>query len=161
MTDAPAPSPEPWSPPDGDQDFVFTTIQEAPAWVDRTWASFDHGPALAVPAGDVAFGSGPYTTKIAHPGDTVKFVAAKGAVPAHMEVIPGAPEGESVTRRIPQATNASLEDMLKVGTMAPDDLGDDAKAQVAQRTPAMKRLVEEGKGAPEAQSAEDAGLKTS
>src|SRR5687768_5840194 len=87
---APAPAPQ-WEPPTSDQEFVFTTIQEAPAWVDKGWAGFNHGPALQVPAGDF-YSEGPYHTKVARPGDTVKFIAAKGSMAAHIEVIPGTPD---------------------------------------------------------------------
>lgn len=154
-----------WQPPESDQEFVFTSMAEAPAWVDRNWASFDRGPALAVPHGDALFGTGPYTTEIARVGDKVVFTAAKGAAPAKITVIPGAgdPDVEgATTRKVPQVSNVSLEDALKTGAMTPEDLGDDAKAQVAQRTPGMRRLVEgEMKAAPKAQSVEDIGVKTS
>lgn len=154
-----------WQPPATDQEFVFTSMADAPAWVDRNWASFDRGPALAVPAGDALFGTGPYTTNTARVGDTVKFMAAKGAMPARIIVIPGAgdPETEGAgTRKVPQASNVSLEDALKTGAMVPEDLGEDAKAQVAHRTPGMRKLVEgKTKAAPKAQSVEDVGVKTS
>lgn len=155
-----------WQPPTSDQEFVFTSMADAPAWVDRNWASFDRGPALALPAGDALFGTGPYTTNIARVGDKVVFTAAKGAMPAKLTVIPGAgdPEAEGAnTRKVPQVSNVSLEDALKTGAMTPEDLGEDAKAQVAQRTPGMRRLVE-GRAkaaAPKAQSVEDIGVKTS
>lgn len=144
----PAPEYKPWEPPQGDQEFKFESIDAAPAWVDKGWASYDQGPALAVPAGDL-LGEGPYHTQTARVGDTVKFVAATPSKAAHMVVIAGEPTGENATIKIPQVTNASLEDMLKGGTMAPDDLGPDAKAQVVGRSPRLKTLVEEGKAAPD------------
>jgi hypothetical protein len=140
---------KPWEPPQGDQEFKFESIDAAPAWVDKGWAGYDQGPALAVPMGDL-YGEGPYHTQSARVGDTVKFVAATPSKAAHMVVIPGEPTGENATIRIPQATNASIEDMLKGGTMAVDDLGPDAKAQVLGRSPRLKPLIEEGKGAPKA-----------
>jgi hypothetical protein len=145
---APATETPVWEPPAGDQEFEFKDIQSAPAWIDKNWASYDRGPALALPAGDL-FGTGPYHTKIARVGDTVFFKAATASKPAHFEVIEGEPSPENSTIKIPQVTNASLEDMLKTGTMTPDELGPDAKAQVAGRSPGMAKLVEEGKGAPE------------
>jgi hypothetical protein len=151
-TKDPAPSPDTpkeWEAPDSDQEFKFESVDAAPAWVDRSWASFDRGPALALPAGDL-FGTGPYHTKIARVGDTVKFVAATPSKAAHFVVIEGEPVGENATKKIPQVTNASLEDMLKAGTMTPDELGPDAKAQVAARTPGLSKLIDEGKNAPEA-----------
>lgn len=155
MAKSPAPAPEnadapvAWTPPKGDQEFKFESMDAAPAWVDRNWASFSQGPALAVPAGDL-FGSGPYTTNFARVGDTVKFVAATPSKPAHIVVIEGEPTGDSATKKPPQVSAASLEDMLKTGVMTPDDLGPDAKAQVAARSPRLAKLIEEGEGAPEA-----------
>ena len=158
---APADQPkyEPWEPPTSDQEFEFKDIESAPAWVDKGWASYDQGPALAVPASGV-LDEGPYTTQVARVGDTVKFVAATPSKGAHFVVIQGEPTGENATIKIPQVTNASLEDMLKGGTMTPDDLGPDAKGQVIGRSPRLKALIEEGKGAPEAVPVTDV-VKTS
>ena len=87
-----------------------------------------------------------------HPGDTVKYTVAKGAMPAKFTVIPGDPAPENSTPKPPQQSGASLEDLIKQGYLAPDDLGSDAKAQVAGRTPALKPMFEEqpdgGKVAP-------------
>ena len=82
---------------------------------------------------------------------------AKGATPGHMVVVPGEPDPEKGqgTKKMPQVTNASLEDMLRTGTITPDDLGEDAKAQVASRTPGLQKMVEEGKGAPKPQKVSD------
>lgn len=142
--------PEQWKPPTTDQEFVFESVASAPSWIDKGWASFDRGPALAVPATDI-LGKPPYNTKIARVGDTVYFKAATASKPAHFEVIPGEPKaGEGGTLKIPAVTNASLEDMLRTGVMTPDELGTDAKAQVAARSPELKALAEEGEGAPAA-----------
>lgn len=145
---APAPEAEVWEAPDSDQEFVFESMDAAPSWVDKSWASFDRGPAIALPAGDL-FGTGPYHTKIARVGDTVVFKAATPSKPAHFEVIEGEPVGDNATKKIPQASSVSLEDALKTGVMTPDDLGPDAKAQVAGRTPGLSKLIEENKNAPE------------
>ena len=142
------PEPETWEAPSSDQEFKFESMDAAPAWVDKSWASFDRGPAIALPAGDL-FGTGPYHTKIARVGDTVYFKAATPSKAAHFEVIEGEPVGENATKKIPQVTNASLEDMLKSGVMTPDELGPDAKAQVSARTPGLAKLIEENKNAPE------------
>ena len=154
-----------WEAPQHDQDFIFTNIDEAPSWIDRGWASFDRGPALALPAGDVHhLDNGPYTTVTARVGDKVVFTAARGANPAKFTVIPMAGTGDSsdgtMTRRPPQVTNASLEDALKTGSIAPEDLGADAKAQVAHRTPGMRKLIEGDIEAPKPQSTADMGVKT-
>ena len=146
-TDAP-PAPEVWEAPDGDQEFVFESMDAAPAWIDRGWAGFSQGPALALPAGDI-YGGSPYTTITARVGDTVIFKAATPSMPAHFEVIPGEPVGDNATKKPPQASAASIEDMLRSGVMQPDDLGPDAMAQVAARSPKLQKLVEEGTNAPE------------
>ena len=143
----PVPSgvPQPqWEPPKGDQEFVFESVDKAPAWVDKSWAGFDRGPALQVPAGNLD-GTGPYHTSTARVGDTVKFIAAKGSTPGHLVVIPGEPDPKEkgqATRKPPQVSNASLEDLLRTGAISPDDLGADAKAQVAGRTPGLQKVVE-------------------
>jgi len=165
MAKNPAPAPDDadapvaWTPPKGDQEFVFESMDAAPAWVDRNWASFSQGPALAVPAGDI-YGGQPYTTNYARVGDTVKFVAATPSKPAHLVVIEGEPTGENATKKPPQVTAASLEDMLRTGVMTPDDLGPDAKGQVAARSPKLAKLIEEGEAAPEAIAVSDI-VKTS
>ena len=143
-------APKAWAPPTSDQEFIFKDIESVPAWVDKSWSGYDAGPALQVPAGDI-FGNGPYHTKAARVGDTVKFTVAKGATPAKFTVIQGEPDpadASAVTRKPPQQSGASLEDMLKNGLMAPDDLGPDAKAQVTARTPGLRAMVEEGVGMP-------------
>jgi hypothetical protein len=138
---------EPWVPPTDDQEFQFESIDAVPSWVDKGWASYSYGPALALPAGDV-YGEGPYHTKIARVGDTVRFVANTPSKAAHFEVIEGEPTGDSATLKPPQASAASLEDLIKGGTLAPDDLGPDAKAQVSARSPRLKSLIEDGTAAP-------------
>ena len=159
-TPAPAEAPEPWSPPEGDQEFEFESIESVPSWVDKNWAGYDQGPALQLPVGDAMFGEGPYTTQVARVGDTVYFKAATPSKAAHFVVVQGEPTGDNATVKIPAASNASLEDMLKGGTMTPDDLGPDAKAQVIGRSPRLTKLIEEGKGAPEAVPVTDV-VKTS
>jgi hypothetical protein len=136
-------------PPASDQEFKFETIDSAPAWIDKGWAGYNNGPALALPADPLGNGY-VYSTITARVGDTVKWVAPTPARVGHFEVLEGEPTGDAATVKIPQVTNASLEDMLKTGSMTPDDLGTDAKAQVAARSPHLAKLVEEGKGAPEA-----------
>lgn len=143
-------APVAWEPPGSDQEFKFDgDISSAPAWIDKGWAGYNNGPALALPADPMGNGY-VYTTITARAGDTVKWVAPTPARFGHFEVIEGEPTGDAATIKIPQVTNASLEDMLKTGSMTPDDLGTDAKAQVVGRSPHLRALVEEGKGAPEA-----------
>jgi len=153
------PTAEPWVPPDSDQEFEFESVEAAPSWVDKGWASYSMGPALAVPQGDL-LGEGPYHTTYARVGDTVKFIAATASRPAHIVVIEGEPEEGAGTKKPPQQSAASLEDMLKTGFLSVDDLGEDAKAQVIGRSPRLRALIEEGKGAPEAIAVSDV-VKTS
>jgi hypothetical protein len=143
--------------PTSDQEFDFEDINSAPAWVDKSWASYDGGPALALPVD--LLGEGPYTTITARVGDKVMFVAATPSRPAHFEVVRKEPTGDDSTAKPPQQSAASLEDMLKTGWLAPDDLGPDAKAQVLSRSPRLKDLIEKGLGAPEAVEV-DTVLKT-
>lgn len=145
----PAVPAEKWAPPTADEEFVFEGIDSAPGWVDKGWASYNNGPALAVPAGDV-YGAPPYTTKVARLGDTVMFKAATPAKAAHFEVIPGEPVGEQATKKVPQVSNASLEDSLKTGVMSPDDLSDEAKGQVAMRSPHLASMLDGSQTPPEA-----------
>jgi len=152
---APSPTEETWELPTSDQEFVFEGMDSVPSWVPKDWAGFNMGPALQVPAGDIMGWTGPYHTKVARLGDTVVFTAAKGATPAKLTVITGEPIGDQATKKPPQQSAVSLEDALKTGMMTPDDLGDEAKAQVVARSPGMKGLVEENKGAPDAQSISD------
>lgn len=139
---------KPWTPPTTDQEFVFESVQAAPNWVDKSWASFDRGPALALPAGDL-WGEGPYHTTTARVGDKVVFTAAKGAMPAKFTVIPGDPAA-SGGKKPPQQSAASLEDMLKSGVLSPDELGADGRSQVAARSPRLVPIIEGDTEIPEA-----------
>jgi len=143
-----------WSPPNADAEFIFDGIDKLPAWADKNWASFDRGPAIALPAGDL-WGEGPYTTKTARIGDKVLFVAAVGSTPAHFEVVRREPEPEKGTKRIAQQSAAQEEDLLKLGWITPDDLGEDAKAQIIGRSPRLKRMIEENENLPERQNPSD------
>lgn len=147
---------KPWTPPDSDQEFVFEDIASAPAWVDKSWAGYSNGPALAVPTGDL-FGNGAWTTETARIGDTVKWTAPKGATPGKFTIIPGEPDPSTGagTRKPPQVSSASLEDMLKTGLMVPGELGEDAKGQVLGRSPGMRPIVEDGGPTPEKQAVGD------
>ena len=123
--------------PKTDQEWKFDgNIQSAPEWVDKGWASFDGGPALAVPVGDPA--KQPYTTTSCRKGDTLKYKARKNGAFGEF-IIEKALIDDTVenpgTKRPAQESGASLEDMLKTGAMAPSDLDADAAAQVRVRNP--------------------------
>lgn len=139
-----------WVPPLTDQEFVFEDIDSMPAWADRNWAAYDLGPAIRVPAGDL-YGEGPYHTIVAHPGDKVIFHQATSSKAAHFTVEEGDPAEVpgAGTMKPAQASNASLEDMLKTGHITPEELGSDAKAQVSNRSPKLAPMIESGQGAPE------------
>jgi len=133
--------------PSSDQEFVFKDLDSAPGWVDRNWAGYDRGPALQLP-NDLS-GRPPYTTTVARVGDKVVFTAASGASPAKFTVIPAdhSTEDGVGTVRPAQASNASLEDQLLTGTLTVADLGSDAKAQIAGRSPHLAPAMErEGNG---------------
>lgn len=135
-----------WKMPTSDQEFVFTSLFEAPDWIDKGWLSWAQGQALALPAGDL-YGKAPYTTKTARVGDKVMFIAAKSGVLPHFEVVEnvGLDQDQVIlngTIKPAQASNASLEDMLKTGHISPEELGADARGQVAYRSPELHRLLE-------------------
>jgi hypothetical protein len=97
---------ERWAPPTTDQTFVFKDIESAPGWVDRSWASYDRGPALALPAGDI-YGKPPYTTITARVGDKVVFTAANGAQPPKFTVIPALARSSPRSSRTPPSRTCS------------------------------------------------------
>jgi hypothetical protein len=134
-----------WSPPTSDQEFKFESIKSAPAWVDKNWASFDRGPALAVPMGNLD-GTGPYHTASARVGDIVKYTAPVGATPGKFTIVKSEPEPGKGTKLPPQQTSAQLEDLLRLGWITPEDMGADAKAQVIARSPGMARYFSEEDG---------------
>lgn len=137
--------------PTADEEFTFKDLDSCPGWVDRGWAGYSHGPALALPAN--LTGNPPYTTIMAEAGDKVMFIAAKGAQPAHFEVVKGDASLEEglITRKPPQASAASLEDLVRLGHVTIEDLGSDAKAQLADRTPALRDMIEGKVPLPEPQ----------
>ena len=56
--------------PKADEEFVFKTVDTAPAWIDKGWAGYSGGPALQLPVDPSGEGH-PYTTTTARVGDTV------------------------------------------------------------------------------------------
>jgi hypothetical protein len=137
----PAPAPERPPYPTSDQEFEFTGPGSAPAWVDPSCASWDNGPALALPVD--LYGAGPYTTITAHVGDTVRFKATKGSVPAHFVVEPGDPEvGKGAIKKPKMDSNVSLEDLIVLGTLRVDSLDETAKAIISARSPRLKDIIE-------------------
>ena len=118
-------------------------MAKAPAWVDKGWAGFDRGPALQVPV-NLHGGPGPYTTTTARVGDTVKFMKNRGATPARIMVIPGEIDPQAAgatTKKPPQQTNASLEDLIRTGFSAAADLNQEALTQVVSRSPWMTPYI--------------------
>ncbi len=130
---------KPWVPPTSDQEFVFDTVDAIPAWADKSWATYSNGPALAVPTGDL-FVTQPYTTAIAHKGDTVKYSVDSNSITVVAAPPPATPD--EAPKRAVQTSAASLEDQLKSKAIEAGDLDDDAKAQVISRTPALKSKLE-------------------
>ena len=149
------PQAEAWTPPTSDQEFTFTTMDEAPAWVDRGWAGFSQGPALAVPAGDL-FGNGPYHTKTARPGDKVIFTAGKAGMAPKLDVVTGVPDlTEGGVKKPPQESACSVEDGLKTGLIPVETLTEADKGAIALRSPGLKQALETGKGLAEKQNVSD------
>ena len=131
-----------WLPPTSDQEFEFTTIDEAPAWIDRNWAGFSQGPALQVPAGDL-YGSGPYHTKVARPGDTVVFKAGRAGMAPKLDVVPGVPDlTEGGVKKPPQESACSVEDGLKTGLIPMSTLTEADKGAIALRSPGLKQALD-------------------
>ena len=137
-----APVPERWKPPTSDMEFKVEGPNSIPDWGDKGWAAWDSGPAVAVPSGDAYGGPGPYGTKVARQGDTVKFVAATYGKSAHFEVIEGVPSPEDVTPKPPQQSGASYEDLIKGGWLAKGDLPESAREAIAARSPGMRAFLE-------------------
>jgi len=135
MSDQSQPAPEPWAPPQSDQEFKFEDIASAPAWADKNWAT---AGGMAIPMGNLD-GTGPYHTATAKKGDTVKFSAKQ----QKFTIIPAEPEeGAEPPKRAAQVSAASLEDQLRGGSIEAGDLDDDAKAQVASRSPGLAKMLE-------------------
>lgn len=139
--------PRRWEPPAEDQEFEFTGPESIPSWGFKGWQSWDNGPALALPAGDL-YGNGPSHHTIARIGDKVLFIAATPSKQAHFEVVRKEPDIEDGTILPAAQTNASLEDLIRGGTLGIDELGAEARGQVSLRTPRMRRMIETGEGAP-------------
>jgi hypothetical protein len=96
---------------------------------------------LALPV-DI-YGAGPYTTMTARVGDTVKFVATKGSMPAHFVVVPGEPDPETGGVKKPKMdSNVSLEDLVILGTLRVGDMDEATKGIISERSPHLKAIIE-------------------
>jgi hypothetical protein len=138
-----------FQPPAGREEFVFDGNPESlPEWLNKS--DLGYGPSINVPASDYPF-TGAYTTLRATVGDTVVWTPAKGARGGHFDVIKGEPDTREMTKRPAQESPAQLEDLIKLGHVTPDDLGQDAKTQLLVRSPLFRPMVEEGVGLPEKQ----------
>lgn len=54
---------------DGERFIYDGSLGSLPEWADTGWATYDRGPALAVPKGDPL--GQPYVTEVARVGDTI------------------------------------------------------------------------------------------
>lgn len=137
-------------------------IESVPDWVDKGWATYDRGPALAVPVGD-PWGQ-PYTTNTARIGDFVfankdkdRFIVVRAEEFGEQ---PGDPELEP-TWENPQpakpagAAEASLEDLEKQDLPPYEDMTEEQQAQLRQRgtLPGRIRKQERDEAAAQAASA--------
>jgi hypothetical protein len=124
-----------------------------PDWADKGWATYDRGPALAVPRGD-PFGQ-PYSTVVARIGDYI-FVNKRGdrfTVVRAEEL--GEEPGEETTepQKPAQETQASLEDLDRTGFKPYEDLNIEAKSQMLARgTVPPDKMPEEGEPSREAEA---------
>jgi hypothetical protein len=135
--------------PTDKQTYTWTgDMASAPEWIDRGWASYDAGPALAVPRGDP--NASPYTTVSARVGDTVVYTPPKGRgggtgtytvvraeesgeQPGAEPLNLGAGDRSTPTFRPAAQTEATLEDLVKTGMVSPDEMDPEARAQYEAR----------------------------
>jgi type II secretory pathway pseudopilin PulG len=147
-----------FTPPTEAQSYVWDgNLAEVPDWIDQGWASYDAGPALAVPQGDPS--KAPYTTQPARIGDTVTYTPGKGGSFGGFKVVraeetgsqPG-PEfratgpGETPSFRPAAQTEADLNDLVRSGMTNPDEMDPDARAQWEARRNQGSALTAEQAG---------------
>ena len=145
---APVPAPsrgpagevEPWymKLPTDRQEFEYTGDNSSlPDWLE----GMGGGPGtLRVPMGSPDH-EGPYATQVVRAGDTVVFLPPEGAYPARFDVLKGDVDlgAGGSTVKPPQMSGASLEDLIRGGTLKVENLSPDAKAQVKARSPRVAR----------------------
>ena len=134
------PAPKPWVPPKDKQEYVVTEkMADVPEWIDKGWVGFG---ALKVPVGDYPFDS-PYTTEKAEPGDTIQFSPAGATRGGHFTVVKNTdPDQAKSTPRPAQESAATLEDLLKSGHLAPDEMRASDKQQVRVRSPKFQSILD-------------------
>ena len=120
-------------------------LQGVPDWIDKGWATYSAGPALAVPRGDP--NKQPYTTVVARIGDYV-FSEQEGrslhrrpcrgsrrparqpdAAPTEEKPLPAKPVGTEY---------ASLEDLDRLEILPFDQMNEEQQAQMRARGTAPK-----------------------
>jgi hypothetical protein len=119
--------------------FTFTSLAEAPFWVDRNWAGFDpatNTPTLAVPR-DFFDGATPFTLTV-RIGDTLVYSPPQpgsGDFFGSFSIVPAKPPelgGNGPPGPVREA-GASLEDRLVTGHVRYDELDADARFQLGER----------------------------
>lgn len=141
--------------------FIYDgNLNGIPSWADKGWATYDQGPALAVPVGD-PFGQ-PYTTAVARIGDTViRTNTSRDGHPRHdrFKVIPAQelglqPGGDQPSNLPAQTTQATLEDLDKTGLLPKEEMNLEQQAQMDVRAVASGTQLPDGNlpgsGAPAA-----------
>ena len=120
-------------------------LGSVPEWADKGWATYDRGPALAVPRGDPL--GQPYTTVVARIGDYV-FVNKRGDrfTVVRAEEIGEEPGGEQEPQKPAQETQASLEDLDRGGKLPYDSMNVEAQSQMLARGTAPPEAMEEAAG---------------
>ncbi len=125
-------------------------LDSVPDWVDKGWATYDRGPALAVPRGDP--NKGPYATTVARIGDFV-YVNKKGNRYAVLRAEelgeqPGSPtqlptEEKPLPAKPVGTEHASLEDLDQLGILPFDQMNEEQQAQMIARGTAPPEAMEE------------------
>src|SRR4051812_39875727 len=128
-------------------------LDSVPGWVDKGWATYDRGPALAVPRGNP--NKQPYNTVVARTGDFI-FVNSKGnrfAVVRAEELgeQPGSPDQQATKDKPlpakPVGTeHASLEDLDANGILPYDEMNPEQQAQMVARGTAPEEVMQEAAG---------------
>lgn len=135
---------------DGENFIYDGNLESLPDWADKGWATYDRGPALAVPKGNPL--ASPYTTETARIGDMV--IANKRGdrfTVVHAEDMgeePGDPNNPATTDKpLPHkpvgTSETSLEDLDKTGILPYEEMNPEQQAQMVARGTAPPDALQE------------------
>jgi hypothetical protein len=134
---------------EGDSFVYDGNLDSLPDWADKGWATYDRGPALAVPKGDP--NGHPYTTDTARIGDTVfankrqdRFTVVRAE---ELGEEPGDPNNPATTDKpLPHkpvgTAEASLEDLNRSGVLPYEEMNPEQQAQMVARGTAPQEATE-------------------